>query len=324
MHYRAAAADDGPRVGSFAETYSLGEQLGDGSYATVHKATAWATGETVAVKRIKKACKLRDVRAEMAFVRSLSHPSIVSVHDFFVESDAYYVVMELVRGGDLYDRLHKKGVFPEEKVRALVYNLLTAVHHCHARKVIHRDLKPENVLLVDDDSDVHIKLADFGFAAKVSSKPLVDMCGTAGYAAPEIAKGLPYSTPVDIWSIGVIMFVLITGNLPFGTDRETFRGMCPLSRPPLWYHPYFWSVISHDAKRCLERMLVVEPGCRATADELLDDPWFFPLKAPAVEAPPLRYPRFRRSSTAFQKYVKPLWKRVSGYLPRRQAQEFTL
>ncbi|OQR83028.1 calcium/calmodulin-dependent protein kinase [Achlya hypogyna] len=315
-------ADESPVLGAFADSYKLGKFLGDGSFAVVREGTSQTTGATVAIKCIKKSVPLRDVSAEVAFVKALDHPNVVKVHDVFVERTGYYVVMEYLRGGDLYDRLHKKGIFDEQKTRLVMHGLLQAVHHCHKRKIVHRDLKPENVLLVDDESDVAVKLADFGFAAKVGAGELIDFCGTAGYAAPEIAKGLPYGLPVDIWSLGVVMFVLLTGNLPFGTDRETFRAMCPLSPPPVWYHPYYWNNVSADCQRFLERMLVVEPECRATAEELLADPWFRSM--PRVERKSERRTRFRRGSSAVVKYLQPIWKRVSSYLPRRQPQEFSL
>ncbi|OQR82159.1 calcium/calmodulin-dependent protein kinase [Thraustotheca clavata] len=299
----------------FRSKYTLGKVLGDGTFAHVREAAIRTTGKKVAVKCIRKSCKLREVSTEVAFLKSLSHPNIVKVYDFFVEKNGYYVVMELLEGGDLYERLHANGVFSEDATRLIVHKILLALRHCHQNNIVHRDLKPENILLTSTICDTQIKLADFGFATKVRHKALEEFCGTAGYVAPEIIKSLPYSTPVDIWSVGIIMYVLLTGNLPFGVDRNTFKEMCPLSPPPLWYQPYHWAHISDEAKHFLERMLVVEPACRATADELLKDPWLekaVPTPQPDIPTKSNRRILFTKSPNVWTKFIKPTWRRLAG------------
>lgn len=168
-----------------------------------------------------------------------------------------------MEGGELFDRIVDKSYYTEREARDLVLLLLEAIKYCHSYGIVHRDLKPENVLLSSKDDNASIKLADFGFAKKLDldSENLTTACGTPGYVAPEILKGSSYGKTVDIWSIGVITFILLCGYPPFHHDNHNalFRlikaGKFEFSSP-------YWDHISDEAKDLINQMLVVDPAKR--------------------------------------------------------------
>ena len=153
-------------------------------------------------------------------MRSVDHPNIVKLYDFFDEKRYYYMAIELMEGGELFERIVKKTFYNEKEARDLIRILLDALAYLHHRHIVHRDLKPENLLLKSPYNDFDIKLADFGFAKKVNGKSLDTQCGTPGYVAPEILKGAKYGTEVDMWSCGVIVYILLGGYPPFHDDNH--------------------------------------------------------------------------------------------------------
>jgi len=196
-----------PDEGRFAEKYELGEVVGEGAFSTVRLARNRRTKEKAAVKCIsKKALPADDeaaLKQEVIILRAMNHPNILKCLGFYDEETTYYLVMEYMEGGELFDRIVKKTFYSEKEARDLVYILLSTIHYCHARNVVHRDLKPENLLLASLDDDAHVKLADFGFAIKSEGyMTLKTQCGTPGYVAPEILSTQPYGKAVDMWSIG--------------------------------------------------------------------------------------------------------------------------
>jgi calcium/calmodulin-dependent protein kinase I len=179
-----------------------------------------------------------------------------------------------VSGGELFDRIVEKTFYTEKEARDLVKILLSAIKYCHDKDVVHRDLKPENLLLMSADDDASIKLADFGFAKTVTKDDagLVTTCGTPGYVAPEILEGTAYGKPVDIWSIGVITYILLAGYPPFHDDSQPilFR---KIRKGKYQYDSPYWDNVSDDAKDFISRMLVVDPKNRAAASDLLEHRW---------------------------------------------------
>jgi serine/threonine protein kinase len=163
---------------------------------------------------------------ECAILASLSHPHIVPLIDFFDEKDCYFIVMELMSGGDLFDRIGKKKAYSEADARDLIVKMLKSVAYCHQHRIAHCDMKPKNLLLMSDDNDSYIKLADFGFAARVHTpKSLSKQCGTPFFVAPEILMRKGYDQAADMWSVGCIIYLLLSGNLPFmgRSQKELFR-----------------------------------------------------------------------------------------------------
>ncbi|KAJ0397195.1 hypothetical protein ATCC90586_007633 [Pythium insidiosum] len=273
-----AADPAAPRKGKVTDVYNLGKVIGSGSYSVVRVGVEKATNTQYAIKCIKRAdLSAEDEEAiltEIAILKSMNHPHIMSLREYFVDADNYYLVTEFVSGGELFDRIVEKTYYSEKEARDLVHILLDTIKYCHDKGVVHRDLKPENLLLVSKDDDASIKLADFGFAKKVvvDDSGLVTTCGTPGYVAPEILEGESYGKPVDVWSVGIITYILLAGYPPFHDDSQPilFR---KIRRGKFQFDSPYWDNVSDDAKDFIRRMLVVKPAERATAAELLTHRW---------------------------------------------------
>ena len=252
-------------------------QLKSGSFATVCRGTHRATGRKVAIKCVlRKDLPPADDAAiydEVAILASLNHPHIVPIIDFFDEKDCYFIIMELMSGGDLFDRIGTKKSYSEADARDLVVKMLKAMAFCHRRKIAHCDMKPKNLLLMSDDNDSFIKLADFGFAARVHRpKSLTKQCGTPFFVAPEILTRKPYDQQSDMWSVGCIVFLLLSGSLPFmgRSQKELFR---KIVAGKYEFKESEWVDVSEDAKDLVVRLLVLNPDKRINAEQALRHPW---------------------------------------------------
>ena len=189
------------------------------------------------------------------------------------QPENYYLVMEVMSGGELFDRIVQKSFYSEKEARDLVKILLDAICYMHERNIVHRDLKPENLLLQNKDNDSDIRLADFGFAKRVKGNlSLSTQCGTPGYVAPEILKGDKYGLAVDMWSIGVITYILLGGYPPFHDENQT-QLYKKIKSGDFVFHPEYWDVVSKEAKDLITRMLTVDHEKRMTAKDALNHPW---------------------------------------------------
>jgi calcium/calmodulin-dependent protein kinase I len=215
----------------FGDKYTLGEHLGEGNSATVFKARNKKTGQEYAVKCIGKVDaegNLLDKDSEESLEKEVeilqgvrNHPYILHLEEYMQDGIYHYLVTELIEGGELFDRIISKQFYSEAEARDLVKTLLEAVQFLHDKNIAHRDLKPENLLLKSGDDDSSIKIADFGFAdITYNDDDLVLPCGTPNYAAPEILQGQNYGRQVDVWSIGVITYILLCGYPPFHDDVQ--------------------------------------------------------------------------------------------------------
>jgi calcium/calmodulin-dependent protein kinase I len=252
-------------------------QLKSGSFATVCRGTHRSSGKKVAIKCVlRKDLPPTDDAAiydEVAILASLSHPHIVPLIDFFEEKDCYFLVMELMSGGDLFDRIGKKKSYHEADARDLVIKMLKAMSYCHNHKIAHCDMKPKNLLLMSEDNDSFIKLADFGFAARCNEpKSLTKQCGTPFFVSPEILMRQPYDEQSDMWSVGCIVFLLLSGNLPFmgRSQKELFR---KIVSGKYEFDEADWCDVSNDAKDLVEKLLVLDPDMRLNAAEALKHDW---------------------------------------------------
>ncbi|CAA0839407.1 CBL-interacting serine/threonine-protein kinase 12 [Striga hermonthica] len=278
----AATASSGLKVpkqkgaqGVLLGRYDIGKLIGQGSFAKVYHARNVRTGEGVAIKLIDKEKILKvgltaHIKREISIMRRVRHPNIVQLLEVMATKSKIYFVMEYVRGGELFGKV-AKGRLKEELARKYFQQLISAVAFCHARGVYHRDLKPENILL---DEDGNLKVSDFGLSA-ISEQIKQDglshtFCGTPAYVAPEVLSRKGYdAAKVDIWSCGVILFVLMAGYLPFHHQnvmamyKKINRGEF---RCPRWF--------SHDLVRLLTRLLDTNPDTRITIPEIMSDPWF--------------------------------------------------
>jgi 5'-AMP-activated protein kinase catalytic alpha subunit len=256
--------------------YELGRLLGQGTFAKVYYARNLKTGESVAIKvmakeKILKVGMIEQIKREVSVMRLVRHPNIVRLYEVMASKTKIYFVMEYVKGGELFNRVADKGKLKEEEARKYFQQLISAVDFCHSRGVYHRDLKPENLLL--DDNGV-VKVSDFGLSALPEQFRqdglLHTACGTPAYVAPEVItkKGYDGAT-ADIWSCGVILFVLMAGYLPFQDAnlmvmyKKIYKGdyKCP---------PWF----SSEVRRLVLRLLDPNPRTRITVPQLMEVPWF--------------------------------------------------
>lgn len=262
----------------FDELYRLKIVLGTGAFSTVREGFHRSNAEmSYAVKCInRKKLSEEDEAAlldEVAILKELRQQHIIRLYDFFEEPSTYYLVMERMRGGELFDRIVAKAYYNEKEARDTCKILLEAVEHCHGNHVAHRDLKPENLLLLSEHDDSAVKIADFGFAKKVyEPNSLTTQCGTPGYVAPEILEGTPYDERADMWSVGVILYILLGGYPPFieSTQRDLFR---KIRRGEYEFHEEYWGTVSGEAKDLISSLLTVDPKVRLTAEQALENGW---------------------------------------------------
>jgi calcium-dependent protein kinase len=264
--------------GSFTDVYNLHpKSLGSGAYGEVWLCDHKITQETRAVKILfKEGMEPEDIRNRSVFIeveilKALDHPNILKVYEYFEDDEKYYIVMEYCKNGDVFGRLEKTGPFNEKIAAKVMKQMLSALNYLHKQKIIHRDIKPENLLLADSEpDDINIKLIDFNIATV--KKQDLDVQGTIDYMAPEVFKG-NYDEKCDIWGAGVILYVLVSGKLPFegGDDEEQIRKNILKSRPVL--EKGIWSKISKECRDLIARLLNKSPSSRLSAEQALKHPF---------------------------------------------------
>nr|XP_016470887.1 PREDICTED: calcium-dependent protein kinase 17-like isoform X2 [Nicotiana tabacum] len=276
------AAPIGPVLGRPMEdikaTYTLGKELGRGQFGVTHLCTHKQTGEQFACKTIAKRKlvnkeDIEDVRREVQIMHHLTEqPNIVELKGAYEDKHSVHLVMELCAGGELFDRIIAKGHYTERAAASLLRTIVQIVHTCHSMGVIHRDLKPENFLLLSKDEDAPLKATDFGLSVFYKQGDVFkDIVGSAYYIAPEVLKRR-YGPEVDIWSIGVMLYILLCGVPPFWAESENgifnaiLRGHVDFSSDP-------WPSISSGAKDLVRKMLNSDPSQRLTALQVLNHPW---------------------------------------------------
>ena len=218
--------DGGKEYRNIKETYKIESTLGKGSFATVKKAKNRATGERFAVKVLSKK-KMSDedklgMMMEIDILKQIDHPNIVRLIDVFEDERHLCLVMELMMGGELFDKILEEEVFSEAEAREATKGIIDAIQYCHNKGIAHRDIKPENLLLQSKEGGLStLKIADFGLAKMLEGNALASTtCGTPGYVAPEVLEQKPYGKECDYWSIGVVTFILLSGSPPFyGEDN---------------------------------------------------------------------------------------------------------
>eukprot|EP00158_Paraphelidium_tribonemae_P005171 Partr_v1_DN27202_c0_g2_i1_m38488 putative Map microtubule affinity-regulating kinase len=251
--------------------YVFSKTLGEGNFAKVKLAKHKLTGQEVAVKIIDKMQmdekKLSKLYREVRIMKILHNPNVVKLYEVVETKNTIFLVMEYVSGGELYDYLVVHGRMKEKEARAKFRQILNGVSYCHRKHVIHRDLKAENLLL---DADLNVKIADFGFSNQYDPDGKLDtFCGSPPYAAPELFQGKKYTGPeVDVWSLGVILYVLTTGCLPF--DGKNLQEMRESVCRGKYRIPFY---LSEGCEKLLRKFLVRDPTKRPHLDILIDDPW---------------------------------------------------
>ena len=252
--------------------YSIKKTLGEGSFGKVKLAVHRISGQEVALKIIaRRRLVSRDmagrVEREIQYLQLLRHPHIIKLYTVITTPGEIIMVLEYA-GGELFDYIVKHGRMSEDKARRFFQQIVCAVEYCHRHKIVHRDLKPENLLL---DSDLNVKIADFGLSnIMTDGNFLKTSCGSPNYAAPEVISGKLYAGPeVDVWSCGIILYVLLVGRLPF--DDEFIPALFRKINAGTYHTP---SYLSPGARHIIHRMLKVNPVQRITIQEIRNDVWF--------------------------------------------------
>ncbi|XP_078675680.1 serine/threonine-protein kinase MARK2-like isoform X16 [Branchiostoma floridae x Branchiostoma belcheri] len=252
--------EEHPHIGK----YRLLKTIGKGNFAKVKLARHVPTGKEVAIKIIDKTqlnpSSLQKLFREVRIMKMLNHPNIVKLFEVIETEKTLYLVMEYASGGEVFDYLVAHGRMKEKEARAKFRQIVSAVQYCHQKRVVHRDLKAENLLL---DSDMNIKIADFGFSNEFTPGNKLDtFCGSPPYAAPELFQGKKYDGPeVDVWSLGVILYTLVSGSLPF--DGQNLKELRERVLRGKYRIPFYMST---DCENLLKRFLVLNPLKRGSLE----------------------------------------------------------
>jgi len=269
------------------EVYEFGPVIGQGAFSVVKEATHRETKEKVAIKTIAKqhitAADMRRLGSEIEIMKKLKHKHIIQLIDVYDNTaETLFLVMELVNGGELFDKIVEKGQYSESDARHIVVQIVDAVDYMHQHGVCHRDLKPENLLCSTTGADEleFVRIADFGLSKVFEQgEELRTACGTPDYVAPEVLECKPYDMAVDMWSVGVITYILLCGYTPFfaETHQELFQKITNIDYD---FPSPDWDEVSVNAKDFIKKLLVKNPFERMTAAQCKTHPWF----ATAVEA----------------------------------------
>ncbi|XP_002738751.1 testis-specific serine/threonine-protein kinase 2-like [Saccoglossus kowalevskii] len=264
--------------------YIVGPVLGEGSYAKVKSAYSEQKKERVAIKIINRKKAPRDFQKkflprELEIVKDISHKNIIQVFDVMDLGDRVYITMEIAGHGDLLDYIKLRGAIKEETANQMFLELCDGIEYCHEKNIVHRDLKCENILL---DVNNHIKITDFGFARRIHDGDMSKtFCGSAAYAAPEILQGIPYdATGYDIWSMGVILYIMVCGSMPYD-DTNVKKMVKDQMEKGLGFSRS--KKLSTECKDLIKHMLNVNPEERAKMSELRCNSWMSRMSAKVKE-----------------------------------------
>mmetsp|Transcript_10690 Transcript_10690/g.27777 ORF Transcript_10690/g.27777 Transcript_10690/m.27777 type:complete len:462 (-) Transcript_10690:305-1690(-) len=280
--------------------------IGTGHFAKVYLTRHKASGLTCAAKVVDKTklsrTEAKNLLGEIAIMRMLKHPHVVSLYNVYEDERNLVLCEELCAGGELFDRIVHRKKYSERMAREVCKVILETMVHYHSRGVVHLDLKPENLLLVDTENDLNVKITDWGLAQIIANNEVLHrQCGTPGYTAPEVLAGEKlnprgYDMQADVWSLGVITYILLCGYPPFDLlPNATFHDEYRLvtSAPPV-FEPEDWTAVSREARDFVLRMLVVDPGKRWTAKKLLSHSW--------MTASDVRDDHMLRAAKKFKRY----------------------
>ncbi|GIX60762.1 calcium-dependent protein kinase [Babesia caballi] len=289
---------------SITDVYDLhSNRLGKGSYGQVLKACHKETGEVKAVKVIRKANieNAMRMKREITIMKTLDHPNIVKLLEVYEDEECLYLVMEMCGGGELFDEIVKRGCFSEQYAATMMRQIFSAIAYCHGKGIIHRDLKPENILYANMSDNSPIKVIDWGFATKCcKTHKFTSLVGTPYYVAPEVLIG-NYDKSCDIWSAGVIMFIMLVGYPPFhGNDNATI--LKNVKRGAINFVPHHWKRISKSAIDLITRCLSYDPRYRITAKAAFNHEWILNNAASVQVNPVLRQSLTKDLVKRFQKF----------------------
>jgi len=259
--------------------YKLKEEIGRGNYATVRRANrldAAANEKDVAIKVVKKARldpeETRGLEDEIRLLLQVDHPHIVKMYEVFISKKNVYLIMELLEGGEMFDRIVSERHFSEQIAAFAIVQILDALVYCHAKGICHRDLKPENLLYCTKEPKSKVVIGDFGLAKDTTGNQMTTCCGTPQYVAPEVLKGRNYGVEVDCWSLGVILYILLCGYPPFYADTHP-RLYQVIQAGKYSFDEDDWANISEEAKDLIGQLLHMNPAKRITAKDAKNHKW---------------------------------------------------
>ncbi|KAM4709541.1 death-associated protein kinase 3 [Discoglossus pictus] len=304
----------GFRQQNVEEFYEMGEELGSGQFAIVRKCRERKTDMEYAAKFIKKrrlsssrrGVSREEIEREVDILREIQHPNIITLHDVFENRTDVVLILELVSGGELFDFLAQKESLSEEEATMFLKQILDGVHYLHHKSIAHFDLKPENIMLLDQSTpSPRIKLIDFGIAHKIQAgNEFKNIFGTPEFVAPEIVNYEPLGLEADMWSIGVITYILLSGASPFlgETKQETLTNISGVNYD---FDEEYFSNTSELAKDFIRRLLVKDPKKRMTIDQSLEHSWIKAIKRRNVrhEESGKRPERRRLKTTRLKEYT---------------------
>lgn len=268
------------------EYYEQGRKLGQGAFGKVHLATNKSTGVQWAIKTVNKdkagSSAIKLLEREVAILKRVSHKNIIQLNEVFETAKRMYLVMEFCEGGELADILKEKKYFMESEVKIITKELASAIAYLHKNDIVHRDLKLENILVkklpdaTNPEDKLQIKVTDFGLSITKSGvghdNMMQDFCGTPSYMAPEIIDNKTYSQQCDVWALGVMVYTLFCGYMPFRSkDEDNLYEL--IKKGELDFSDEMWKEVSEPAKVCLQKMINVDPAHRLSASEVLDHNW---------------------------------------------------
>lgn len=266
-----------PKETFFKENYFLDDVIGEGGFSVVKKCRHKKTEKEFAAKIInsKKLNKMEimELEKEVLICKKLEHCNIVQLYDFYPESTFFYLILEFVTGGELFDDIVERERYSEADASDCIQQVLEALAYCHSKNIIHRDIKPENLLLASKRSDAKVKLTDFGLAVETDGSPKwYGLAGTPSYLAPEVLRRDPYSSEVDCWACGCILYLLLVGYPPFwNSDQQILYES--IKEGAYDFESSMWHTVSFDAKSLIRLLLIVNVKRRASASSALKSQW---------------------------------------------------
>jgi len=261
---------------ALTDKYVVHEELGRGAFSVVKLVVEKETNTKYACKMINKSNVGQDMArlaTEMEILKRVNHPHVINLKEIIDTKNCLFIITELVTGGELFDKIVELGSYSERDAATLVTKMVSAIDYLHDQGIVHRDLKPENLLLRDSSSITEIKLADFGLSKIVSQKVMMQTaCGTPSYVAPEVLQAKGYDKEVDMWSIGVITYILLCGFPPFYNEKLQLL-FEQIMKADYDFPEDYWCDVSKEAKDFIRKLLVVDPKKRMTGKEALKHPW---------------------------------------------------
>jgi hypothetical protein len=262
------------------DLYEVKEKLGNGKFGLIKLGINKKTGQKVAIKIMSKKDMtnqdLELVRTEIEILKICQHPNIIELYEVFENASYFYIIMEYCSGGDLFSYLEQRNFrLPEEQACKFMHKMCAAIYYCHSYGIAHRDLKPENVLMTSNKEDADLRILDFGLSKIIGpDEKCTEPYGTLSYVAPEVLLDEPYGKEVDLWSLGVITYLMLSGSLPFDdkNDEEEIARKTVAEPPP--YKGSIWKKISPEARDFIKRLLEKDPKKRMNIKEALQHEWF--------------------------------------------------